>query len=347
MKKEIDMTRWSGVALMIIACVVLFFFATSIPLHAAEKVVKLKYSDFYPPVHPIAKLAEAWCKEIEKRTNGRVTFNHYAGNTLTPPTQTYDSVVKGIADVGTSLMAYSAGRFPLTEVLSRPLGYTSGYQATKTANAYLKKFQPKEFADTKVMYLHGSGPGLFHTKKLISSTDDLKGLRIKSNAELMDLPPVVGAIPISLPITDTYDALQRGILDGVALPMEALKGWKIAELVKATLLNYAFAYTASQYVVMNKEKWDALPKDVQQIIEQVNEEWIEKQGKLWNDLDKEAQDYAVSKGVKMVQVSKEEQEKWALKTRPLLDSYVKEAKKKGLPGDEALNFCLEYIKTHP
>jgi len=347
MKKEIGTTRWSGIAAVGLACMVLFFFLAPTPMHAAEKVVKLKYSDFYPPVHPNAKLADAWCKEIEKRTNGRVAFNHYAGNTLTPPTQTYDSVTKGIADVGTSLMAYSAGRFPLTEVLSRPLGYTSGYQATKLANAYLKKFQPKEFADTKVMYLHGTGPGLFHTKKAITSTDDLKGLRLKSNAELMDLPPVVGALPVSLPITETYDALQRGIIDGVTLPMEALKGWKIAELVKATLLNYAFAYTASQYVVMNKDKWDALPKDVQQIIEQVNEEWMEKQAKLWDQLDKEAQEYAVSKGVKMVQVSKEEQAKWAPKVRPLLDSYVRDVTKKGLPGEDAVNFCLEYIKTHP
>jgi TRAP-type C4-dicarboxylate transport system substrate-binding protein len=98
---------------------------------------------------------------------------------------------------------------------------------------------------------------------------------------------------------------------------------------------------------MNKEKWDALPKDVQQIIEQINEEWIEKQAKLWDQLDKEAQDYAVSKGVKMVQVSKEEQAKWVPKIRPLLDSYVKDVKKKGLPGDEAVNFCLEYLKAHP
>ena len=90
-----------------------FVLLTPSSVPAQEKVLKLRYSTFFPPVHPIAKLADEWCKEIEKQTNGRVTFSFFPGNTLTPPTQTYDSVVKGIADVGSSLMAYSPGRFPL------------------------------------------------------------------------------------------------------------------------------------------------------------------------------------------------------------------------------------------
>ena len=120
-------------------------------------------------------LGQEWCTEVEKRTNGRVKVTYFPGNTLTPPTQTYDSVVKGIADVGQTLAAYSAGRFLLTEVLAQPIGYTSGYQATKTCNEYYKKFKPKEFDDTKIMYIHGHGPGMFQTVKAISSVDDHQG----------------------------------------------------------------------------------------------------------------------------------------------------------------------------
>lgn len=93
---------------------------------AQEKTLKLKYSNFFPPVHPISKLSEEWCKAIEKATEGRVTFSYFPGSTLTPPMQTYDSVVKGIVDVGQSLLAYSPGRLPLSGVLTLPLGYKSG-----------------------------------------------------------------------------------------------------------------------------------------------------------------------------------------------------------------------------
>ena len=314
---------------------------------AQDKAVKLKYSNFFPPVHPISKLAEEWCKEVEKRTNGRVTFSYFPGNTLTPPMQTYDSVVKGIADMGQSLLAYAPGRLPLSEVLQQPLGYTNGYQATKLGNEYYKKFRPKEFDDVKVMYLHGAAPGIFHTRKIVSSIDDIKGLRIKANAENADIVKQLGGAPVTQPITETYDSIQKGLLDGVLLPIEALQGWKFAEVLKTSIENYAVSYMTSMYVLMNKSKWDGLSKEDQEAIEMINDEWNEKQAKLWVQLDNSAKEYAIQKGVKFVRVTKEEEAKTAEKMKPILADYVKAMKAKGLPGEEALNFCLEYIKTHP
>jgi TRAP-type transport system periplasmic protein len=319
----------------------------SVPLQAQEKVLKLRYSNFFPPVHPISKLSEEWCKEIEKRTNGRVTFAYFPGNTLTPPTQTYDSVVKGIADVGQSLMAYAAGRFPLTGVFGLPLGFTSGYQATKTLNEFYKKFHPKEYDDSKVMYFHGHGPGLISTKKVLNSIDDIKGLRIKVNAENVDIITALGGAPVTMPITETYDALQKGLVDGVLLPFEALKGWKFGEVVKTTIVNHSMAYTAPIFVVMNKDKWNAISKADQQIIEKINEEWIEKQAQLWNRLDKEAEEFVIQKGVKVLRASKADEAKVAEKMKPIYPEYVKDMKAKGLPGEEVLKFCLDYIKAHP
>ncbi|HNS15801.1 MAG TPA: TRAP transporter substrate-binding protein [Syntrophorhabdaceae bacterium] len=330
-----------------ITCVVaVFFLSSAIPASAQEKVVKLRYSNFFPPVHPISKLAEEWIKEVEKRTNGRVKVSYFPGNTLAPPGQAYDAVVKGIADMAQNLLAYSPGRLPLSEVLQQPLGYASGYQGTKLANEYYKKFKPKEFDDVKVMYLHGVAPGTFHTKKEIKSFDDIKGLRIKANAENAEIVKVLGGAPVTMPITETYDALQKGLAEGILLPNEALKGWRFAEVVKSSLDSNAVSYLTSMYVIMNKNKWNQISKEDQATIEKINEEWIEKQGNLWNKLDKEGKEYAIQKGVKFVKVSKDEEAKVAAKMRPILDEYVKAMKSKNLPGDQALKFCLDYIKAH-
>ncbi len=316
------------------------------PVQAQEKVIKLKYSNFFPPSHKNSILSEQWGKEIEKRTNGRVKVTYFAGNTLTPPTQTYDSVVKGIADVGQSLVGYSPGRFPLTEVLALPLGYSTGYQATKLANGFYNKFKPKEFDDTQVMYFHGHGPGMFNTKKVISSLDDVKGLRIKANAENAAIVTAVGGAPVSLPITETYDGLQKGLIDGVLLPIEPIKGWKFYEMIKTIVENYGMTYTAPIFVVMNKDKWNSLPKDIQEIISQVNAEWIEKQGNQWNELDKEAKEFAIGKGIKIATATPEQQAQTVEKMKPILSEYVANMKTKGLPGDEALKFSQDFIKNN-
>ncbi len=317
------------------------------PTHKQEKALRLKYSSMYPAQHPFSRLTEEWCREVEKRTEGWVKISYFPGSALTPPTQTYDSVTKGIADLGMTLVAYTPGRFPLTGVLTLPLGYTSGYQATKAANAYLKRFQPKEFDDGKIMYLHCSPPGYFLTRKVIHSIDEIKGLKIKANAEIADIVAAFGGAPVIQPITESYESMEKGLLDGLLLPVEAMKGWRFAEVVRGVLETRATAYTTSFLVVMNKGRWNALPEADRYAIEKINDEWVEKQGKAWDSEDNLAREYALEKGVRFVELSSAEEGKAQKKVKPILADYVRKMSAKGLPAKEALAFMLDYLKTHP
>ncbi|MCX8021347.1 MAG: TRAP transporter substrate-binding protein [Syntrophorhabdaceae bacterium] len=313
---------------------------------AQEKTMKLRLSVMWPPQHPHTKLFDQWGKDVEKATGGRVSVTVFASNTLSPPMQVYDNTVKGVVDVGTALLAYAPGRLPLSEVLQLPLGYKNGYQGSKLANEYYKKFRPKEFDDVKVLFLHGAAPGFIFTKKVAKSTEDVKGLRIRANAENADIVKALGASPVTMPVTEAYDALSRGVVDGTLFPLEALQGFKIGEVVKTVIENYGVSYLTSQFVVMNKAKWNQLSPADQAAIEKINEEYNDKIGKQWADLDNKAKEFAKSKGVTFVTVSKEEEAATVQKMRPILDAYVKMAKSKGLPGDEALKFCQDYLKTH-
>ena len=330
-------------------CLVLGFFALSlIPIcaQAQQKAAKLRLSTMWPPQHPFTKLFDQWGKDVEKATEGRITVTVFAASTLSPPMQVYDNTVRGVVDVGTNLLAYSPGRLPLSEVLQQPLGYKSGLQATRLANAYYKKFRPKEFDDVHVLFLHGAAPGFIFTKNAARSIADLKGLRIKANAENADIVRNLGASPVTMPVTETYDALSRGLVDGCLFPLEALQGFKIGEVVKTVLEDYPMSYMTSMYAVMNKAKWNAISPADQKIIEKINEEYAEKAGKLWVELDKNAVAFAKGKGVTFVKVSKEDEAATAQKMKPILDDYVKMTKSKGLRGDEALKFCEDFLKKN-
>jgi len=339
------MKKRSYVVLFVLVTVFLFFLA-SIPAQAQEKTMKLRLSTMWPTQHPLTRLFADWGKDVEKATNGRVSVTVFAASTLSPPMQVYDNTVKGVVDIGTNLLAYSPGRLPLSEVLQQPLGYKNGYQATKAANEYYKKFKPKEFDDVKVMFLHGAAPGFIFTKNPAKSIADLKGLRIKANAENADIVKNLGASPVTMPVTETYDALSRGVVDGTLFPLEALQGFKIAEVVKTVIEDYPMSYMTSMYCIMNKAKWNAISPDDQKAIEKINEEYIEKFGKKWVELDAKAVEFAKSKGVTFVKVSKEDEALTAQRMKPILDDYVKMTKAKGLPGDEALKFVQDYLKSH-
>ncbi len=315
--------------------------------YAQEKSMKLRLSTMWPAQHPFSKLFEQWGKDVEKATNGRITTTVFAANTLSPPMQVYDNTVKGVVDVGTNLLAYSPGRLPLSEVLQQPLGYKSGYQGSKLADAYYRKFHPKEFDDVHVLFLHGAAPGFIFTKNPAKSVADLKGLRIKANAENADIVKNLGASPVTMPVTETYDALSRGVVDGCLFPLEALQGFKIGEVVKTVLEDYPMSYLTSMYAIMNKTKWNALSPADQKAIDKISEEYVDKAGKLWVELDEKAMQFSKAKGVTFLKVSKDDEAYTAKQMQPILDAYVKMAKSKGLPGDEALKFCQDYLKKNP
>lgn len=315
------------------------------PVYAQEKVITLKFANFFPPDNKIAVVMDAWCKEVEKRTNGKVKVTQFAGGTLTPPTQTYQGVIKEVADMGLSFASYTMGRFPLSEVIDLPLGYKSGYVATRLANEFYMKFKPKEFDDVKVLFLTASPPHMFHAKKLVANLEDLKGLKIRSTGTSAKVAQALGAVPVAMPMSDSYDALSKGVVQGIICPYEPMKGYRLAEIISHST-EYGSAYTNMNYIVMNKNKWNSLPGDAQKIIEQVNNEWIEKMGELWDELNKEGKDVFIQKGGKITVLSKEENDRWTEKLRPILDEYVNNMKSKGLPGEEALKFCMDYLKNH-
>jgi TRAP-type transport system periplasmic protein len=323
------------------------FFVSSVPVSAQEKVLKLRFSDYEPPSSPISKNNAEWAKEVEKMTNGRVKISFFPGATLTPPAQTYDSVVKGVIDLGHSLAAYTPGRHALSEVTNLPIGFKDGYQATMCANAWLAATKPKEYDDVKVMFFHSHGCTRFATRKVISSVDELKGLRIACNAQTTNIITALGAAPVTLPISETYDAIQKGLAEGFLLGVLGLQNFKFADVVKCCMENPAISATPILYTVMNKDKWSSISKQDQQAIEKVNQEWIERTGKLWNHLNSEALEYAKGRGVKLVKVSDADIAETSKKLQPLLVKWVNDMKAKGLPAEESLKFCQEYIKTHP
>lgn len=331
------------VIILFVACLML----SSARLYSANEVIKLRYADWFAPTHVHAILISQWCQEVEKRTNGKVKISHFPGGVLSPPNQVYDGVVKGVFDIGTAPCSYTTGRFPLTEVIDLPLGYASGYQATKMANEFYKRFKPKEWENVKVFYIHAHGPCFVHTKKQTTKLDEINGLRIKASGLSSKIIQALGGIPVTMPITETYDALKRGLADGILLQNEVLKTFRFGEVLKTTFINRGMSNTTALFVAMNKQKWNSLPKDVQQTIEKINDEWVEKTAKAYIELDNEGERYIITAGNTIVKATKEEEMETARKMKPILNEYVQKMEAKGLPGKEALKFCLDYLKAHP
>ncbi len=306
-------------------------FITAITVVSHAGPVKLTYSNFFPPSHVQSKLAESWCQEVEKRTAGKVTVDYFPGGTLTKAQQCYDGAVEGISDIGFSVLAYTRGRFPLISAVDLPLGYHSGVVATEVINRVYKKFQPKEFDDVKVMYLHAHGPGLIHTKgKAVRKLEDMHGMKFRGHGTSALVVKALGGTPVPKPMPETYEMLQKGVVEGALYPMESNKGWKLGEVTDYMAAVFDSAYTTSFFVVMNKDKWESLPADVQKTIEAINEEWAVKHGEAWDTSDMLGMKYFLSQGGEIIGFDEKEQARWKKAVAPIISEYVAKAKQKGI-----------------
>ena len=323
-----------------------FFLLSIHPAPAGAEDFKLTYSNFFPPTHIQSRLAEAWCKEVESRTNGRVKVEYYPGQTLTKAAQVYDGVVTGMSDIGFSVLAYTRGRFPVMSAVDLPLGYQSGRAATKVINAVYEKFQPKELMDTEVMYLHAHGPGLVHTKdKAVRKLEDIKGMKLRGHGTSALVLEALGAVPVPSPMPETYQNIQKGVVQGSVYPLEANKGWRLGEVTDYATCAFSAAYTTSFFVVMNKDKWNALPKDIRKIIREINDEWVVKHGEAWDTSDMVGIRYFLNQGNEMIGLDEKEAARWKEAVAPILENYAKEMTEKGFNGREIVDFTVKTLES--
>ncbi len=320
-----------------------FCFNIFITLNALAKTT-LSYANFFPPTHIQSQLAESWCAEVVKRTNGEVSIKYFPGQTLVKAPQTYDAVVNGISHVGMTVLAYSPGRFPISSAIDLPMGYKSGVQATAIANAVLSKFQPQEFDDTQIMYLHAHGPGLINMgSKRVAIMEDMKGLKIIASGAKGLLISILGGSPIAIGMDNAYAALQKGVVDGSLHPLEANKGWKLGEVVKYVTESYSVAYTTTFAIFMNKDKWSELSPEVQKTIHDINLEWSAKHGEAWDADDKAGADFFKEKGGEFISMTDEEAARWKDAMTPVFEDYYKNVEPKGVDGKAVVEFIISAV----
>lgn len=333
--------------LLVLVIAIIFTFVRPCPIDAQETKTpfKLKYSVFQPVTIYSTPLQEKFCAEIMERTNGRVQMSYYPGGTLVTAGKMYDGIVNRVTDVGSSHTAYTRGRFPVTEMLDLPVGYTSGFVSTHVKHDFYKKFKPEEWNDVHVLYFWSDGPQIFATaKKPFRSLEDLKGLKFRGMGRPADTIKALGATPVALEIVDTYDAVQRGLLDGLLDAADLWKGFRFGDVVKyAGFTQRATGMVYTFYVAVNKNKWDALPQDIKVIFEEVSEEWVDKMAVGSLEAELEGINYFKQQGGKVVNIPEEEIKKMQKAVEPVIENYMKDMEKKGYKRAE-LDERLKYIR---
>ena len=300
-------------------------------------VIELNYANFPPPeTFPCVQM-ERWKEEVEKRTGGRVKIRTYPGGTLLGAKEIYDGVVGGTADIGNFAMSYQPGRFPVSEAADLPHFFPSSKVASMKLARMLEQENPEEFAEVKVLTAFTCPPGVIMSSNPVGDVTDLKHASLRSSGTSLDALKLLGAAPIAMPQSDVPDALHKGVINGIVSSGEVMQDMNYAVyckyVVEARLPVISFA------VVMNRQAWEKLPPDIQQIFEDLYYEQAEWTGAYVDQHVEDALKWSVeTHGVQITQVSEAELAAVREKLSPMMEAYIQRVVSKGIDGRKLIEF---------
>ncbi|GAB6155063.1 TRAP transporter substrate-binding protein [Desulfosporosinus burensis] len=316
------------------------------PSTEAPKPIELKLAHFWPATHTAEKdIAQGWIKAVEKATSGKVKITSYPAETLLKSAETYEGVVKGVGDIGISAYAYTRGRFPVVETFLLP-GISN--KNSKTASLALmegiKTMKPNELQDSHHLFSWATGPGNLMSKTPFRELKDIKGLEIGATAGPRgDAIKLLGATPITMPMPEWYEALQKGMMKGGVGPLETMQGFRLGEVTGNYITMTPFLYNQAFFCTMNLAKWNSIPADVQKQITDATEKfYVENVPSMFDRINEAGLKWTQDKKkVEIINLSEAETAKWLELIKPLQTDYVTFLNSKGLDGEKILGTVKE------
>ena len=317
------------------------------PAFAQE--VTLRLHQFLPaqanvPTH----ILDVWADNVEVASEGRIAVERFPSMQLGgAPPELYDQAVDGVADIVWTVVGYTPGRFPRTEVFELPF-FTEDARAASYAYWHLfEEEMGDDFADTHILGTWVHGPGLFHTVDPVEEPDDLQGMKIRGGGRMVnDLLELTGAEPIGMPVPAIPEALSKGVVDGVTIPWEVTPAIRVPELVGYhTEFEGPALYTLTFVLAMNNDSYDALPDDLKAVIDdQSGEAFSVFAGGTMADYDAPAREIAVEAGNEIITGSANAA--WREAVDPISETWLAEREEQGIDGqalmDRARALMAEY-----
>jgi TRAP-type transport system periplasmic protein len=314
----------------------LFFAAAAAALAAVPATAQtvLTASSWIHPTHALTVSLREWCGLVEKNSNGSVKCNILPRHVSTPP-GTYDAVRNGLVDVSFTVHGYTPGRFQLTKMAELPfLGDTSEPLSVAFNRVAMKHPQfSAEHPGVKVLAYFNHGPGIiFNTKKPITKTEDLQGLKWRVGGGVVnDIAKAVGMNVTLKPAPESYELLSSGVMDGTLFPAESIEGFRLDKIIKYQTTFPGGLYNTSFVFMINPAKYDKLSAAEKKAVDDASGEVLARLiGRQWDKADRLSNALMQANNVQTTKADAKFIADIKAKTAPIEQAWAKDAEAKGL-----------------
>lgn len=319
---------------------------------ATAQEITLKLHHFLPPQANVPRLVlDVWADNVEKDSDGRIKVERYAAMALGgKPPELFDQVVDGVADIGWTVVGYTPGRFPSTEVFELPFMVEDARAASYAYWTMFEEGMKDQFSDVHMLGTWVHGPGLFHTADPVETPADLEGMKIRGGSRLVNqLLTAVGATPVGMPVPAVAEALSKGVIDGTTIPWEVTTALRVPELVENhTEFEGIALYTLTFVMAMNKDTYNSMPDDLKAVVDDNSGlEFSVFSGGVMQDSDAPAREVAVEAGNNIITIDADTAASdWRPVVEPIYQSWIDDVAEKDIDGQALIDRARELIAEY-
>ncbi|WP_040544671.1 TRAP transporter substrate-binding protein [Salipiger bermudensis] len=307
---------------------------------ATAQDVTLIMHHFLPPVSSAHKdMLEPWAEKIETESEGRIAIEIAPSMAMGgKPNELYGQVRDGAADIVWTLLGYTPGVFPRSEVFELPLVHAgSAIDTTMALNASMDMLA-EDFTDVKVLFMHSHDGNLIHSAgDPIRSFEDAAGLKLRTPSRTGAwVISGMGAEPVGMPVPTLPEAMAKGVVDGALTPFEIVPALSLQELDKSTTeLPDGDRFGTSVFMLaMNQDIYDDLPEDLRGVIDANSGMNVAAEiGALWEGFEEPGIAALEAAGVERIVLSEEEGAKFDAVSEKVVQQWIDEVTAKGIDGE--------------
>ncbi len=316
------------------------------PAPAEPKVIELTRADWMPLSDPLTPIGALFCDAIEQATEGRVKVTYLPGGVLFGGKDAYQAIVDGITDMGMVFLGYTPKRFPLLAAFNLPLPILDEVEiGTRIFMELIEKYQPAELADAKTLNSwYCDDNQLYTIEHPVRVAEDMKDLNIRATGIKVKLYQLMGATPVSMSSGEIPEGLQKRIVNAVSAAGMQVETQKLAPPLK--YCTYLSAGNAAFNVMMNLDKWNSLPADIQKIIEEVSLEYAYIDANNFVKCSTAGHNWAVAQGVEVTKFPPEIMALRDAAIETILEDYYADCEALGLPGRDFLQDIYDLYEKY-
>jgi TRAP-type C4-dicarboxylate transport system substrate-binding protein len=303
-----------------------------------------------PATSICGQYVEAWGNKVKETSGGRIDFVYYHGGSLVSAADAADAVENGTADIAWSAASIYAGKFPISEGVMLPLnGVVNARMGSKVMMDLLAELpeMQKEYSAYKVIQLSTcTYAPISLVNKKVETIQDIQGLRLRAaGATVITWAKAVGISPMTVPTPETYENLQKNVIDGCMNDWHNISATKLTEVTKY-ILDYP-VNCSPLFLLMNKDSYAALPADLQAVIDQFSGAYAsDMAGVYWDSTRAWVYDTAGASNVEIYDPSPQLVTDFEAVREAVHADYINYLNGKGLDGKKVYDKMMEIIARY-